>query len=74
MNVMTPVKRKVEEDLATPKVEFPLTPPETVKSETVSLNIPIGSDEITTKVTEHFVGRSKRRRVTRSNDDPFGEL
>ena len=71
---MTPVKRKFEEVLATPKVEFPLTPPATVKSETVSLDLQIESDETTTKFHEHYVRRSRRRKVVRPVEDPFGEI
>lgn len=70
---MTPVKRKVEM-MSTPKVEFPLTPPATVKSETVSLDIHIESDGITTEAHEHFVRRSKRRKITGPVEDPFGEI
>jgi hypothetical protein len=72
-NIVTPVKRKVEV-LTTPKVDFPLTPPATVKSETVSLDLQIETDGITTRVQEHFVRRSKRRKVTGTIEDPFGEI
>jgi hypothetical protein len=72
-NVLTPVKRKVEV-LKTPKMEFPLTPPATVKSETASLDLRIETDGITSKVEEHFVRRSKRRKVTGTVEDPFGEI
>ena len=71
--VVTPVKRKVE-DFGTTKVDFPLTPPATVKSETLSINIQIEEDEITTKVHEHFVRRSKRRKTTSTIEDPFGDV
>ena len=70
---MTPVKRKFEEVLATPKVEFPLTPPSTVKSEAVSLDSQVESDGITTKIHDHYVRRSRRRKVTGSVEDPFGD-
>jgi len=63
LEINTPVKRKTE--------EYPLTPPATIKSEKSSYEIKIESDEITTKVTEHFVRRSKRRRTIDPKDNPF---
>jgi len=73
---VTPVKRKVEM-ISTPKVEYPFTPPATVKNETVSLDLQMESDGITTEVKEHFVRRSKRRKITGSvedPEDPFGDI
>ena len=64
--IVTPVKRKVNE-VVTPTVDFPLTPPATVKSETISI-------EMTSEVNEHFVRRSKRRRITTTTDDPFEDV
>jgi hypothetical protein len=69
VEVVTPVKRKMEDISST--FDFPLTPPSTVKSEKISHDLKIESDEITTKVTEHFVRRSKRRKTTDTKDDPF---
>ena len=69
LEIVTPVKRKIEETAST--MEFPLTPPATIKSEKVEYDLKIESDEITTKVTEHFVRRSKRRRIIESKDNPF---
>jgi hypothetical protein len=69
LEINTPVKRKTEEFAAT--MEYPLTPPATIKSEKSSYEIKIESDEITTKVTEHFVRRSKRRRTIDPKDNPF---
>jgi hypothetical protein len=71
-NVVTPVKRKFEEML-TPAPAFPLTPPATVKSETVSFDVKIET-KTTIKVKEHFVRRSKRRKRGNATDDPFGEI
>jgi hypothetical protein len=68
VEVVTPMKRKME-DIST--FDFPLTPPATVKSEKISHDLKIESDEITTKVTAHFVRRSKRRKTTDTKDDPF---
>ena len=72
LEIVTPVKRKTvatEESVST--MEFPLTPPATIKSEKIEYDLKIGSHEITTKVTEHFVRRSKRRRTGASKDNPF---
>jgi hypothetical protein len=70
IEVVTPVKRKVIE-IATPKMEFPLTPPATVKSE-VTFDFKIEENENGVKVTEHFVRRSKRRRI--GPGDPFEDV
>jgi hypothetical protein len=67
----TPVKRKFEETI-TSTVVFPLTPPATVKSEATSFDLRVEKDEMTTRVTEHFVRRSKRQKPGSSTDDPFG--
>lgn len=69
VEVVTPVKRKMEYMPST--LDFPLTPPATVKSEKISYDLKMESDETTTKVTEHFVRRSKRRRTIETKDDPF---
>jgi hypothetical protein len=69
MEVVTPMKRKTEE--TTTAMDFPLTPPATIKSEKISYEIKIESDEITTNLTEHFVRRSKRRRTVDPKDNPF---
>jgi N-glycosylase/DNA lyase len=66
--MVTPMKRKMEDIAST--MDFPLTPPATIKSEKISFDLEIESDQITTKVTEHFVRRSKRRRID-SKDNPF---
>jgi hypothetical protein len=71
-DVVTPVKRKVEEML-TPAPAFPLTPPDIVKSETISLDVKIET-ETTIKGNENFVRRSKRRKGGNATDDPFGEI
>jgi len=69
--VVTPVKKRKMEELTTPKVEFPLTPPATLKSESVSIDLQIEESEERTKVIERFVRRSKRRRVGIATDNPF---
>jgi hypothetical protein len=66
--IVTPMKRKTDE--ATAPMDFPLTPPATIKSEMISYDLKIESDGITTNVTEHFV-RSKRRRTVDPKDNPF---
>lgn len=54
-------------------MEFPLTPPASVKSETISLDLQIERCGITTKLQEHFGGRSMRQKVNRVTGDPFEE-
>jgi hypothetical protein len=71
IEAVTPVKRKFEETTSS-TVVFPLTPPATVKSEATSFDLRIEKDEMTTRVTEHFVRRSKRQKPGSSTDDPFG--
>lgn len=66
VEVVTPMKRKMEDMLST--LDFPLTPPATVKSEKISYDLKIESDELTTK---DFVRRSKRRKTIGTQDDPF---
>jgi hypothetical protein len=61
---VTPTKRKLN-DLGTP-VEFPLTPPSTIKSEKLS------KDEIT-EINEKFRRRSKRQKLSDNIEDPFVE-
>jgi hypothetical protein len=58
---VTPVKRGLT-DPATPTNKFPLTPPPTVKSDDISIELKIENDEIT-GVRKHFVRWSKRRRI-----------
>jgi hypothetical protein len=69
LEVLTPVKKRVL-DIVTPKIEFPLTPLTTVKSESVTFDLKFENED-GTKVTEHFVRRSKRRRIghVKSQDD-----
>lgn len=69
LEVVTPVKKRVL-DIVTPKTEFPLTPLATVKSEIVTFDLKLENED-GTKVTEHFVRRSKRRRTghVKSQDD-----
>jgi hypothetical protein len=59
--------------MLTPAPAFPLTPPDTVKSETISLDVKIES-ETAIKGKEHFVRRSKRRKGGNATDDPFREI
>ena len=64
---LTPVKRKAD-NFGTPWT-FPLTPPPTIKSETVSLDIKV---EIT-EINEKFRRQSKRRKVGGNIKHSFGE-
>jgi hypothetical protein len=66
----TPQKRKIGEVDGSTEVGLPLTPPATVKSEIVSLDLEISTDAIGKKVTEHFVRRSARRIITDTLDSP----
>lgn len=70
IEALTPVKRKSDIETG---VQFPLTPPPTVESDTVSLDIKIEGEEITTEINKHFVRRSKRRKIAKTIDDPFGD-
>ena len=69
VEVVTPMKRKMEDMSST--LDFPLTPPATVKSEKISNDLKIESDELTTKVSAQFVRKSKRRKTIGTKDDPF---
>lgn len=61
VETVIPGKRKVN-DVAT-EAHFPLTPPSTVKSEIVSLELKVERDEMSTEINENFVRRSKRQKV-----------
>jgi hypothetical protein len=58
---VTPKKRKLD-DLGSP-VEFPLTPPPTIKSETISIDVAVDTNEIKEKLRS----RSKRPKIGSNN-------
>jgi hypothetical protein len=66
----TPKKRKIGDVDGATEVGLPLTPPATVKSEIVSLDLEISTDAIGNKVTEHFVRRSARRIISDTLHSP----
>ena len=64
---VTPIKRKGDEVGA--QADFSLTPPPTVKSETVSIDL---KAEIT-EINEKLGRRSKRQKIGGGIEDPFGK-
>ena len=59
----TPVKRKLDEGL--------LTPPDTIRTESVREETKVDYEEALGQVNTHFVRRSKRRRLDVDGDDSF---
>lgn len=58
---------------STPSMDFPLTPPATVKSETIALELCIEEDVRTSKDNRHIARRSKRRKISSNAEDSFDD-
>ena len=59
--------------LSAPSMDFPLTPPATVKSEMIVSELCIEEEVRTSEDNRHVTRRSKRRKISKNAEDDFDE-